>query len=521
MMAGGILSHPEAKALHRHCCQVHKEHYAADKLDEFIDAINAKLEPMYMSIRKGSSEDDGMQYYALVNTANTELTRMSSDYADNELELFRRTLDLIMSSDSGTASSTDILNSADTLQTRKLTKSAAEGLLKRLVLDGWLIEKQGDHRLSTRCIMEMEAYIRTMYEEQVKVCSVCHCLAFKCQMCANPLCTVKIHYPCAAKYFKSKPVQKCPGCSELWPDNVPGNGLLPTHLCGLGTTGLEDADLSRAILEDPERDDEPDGTSEPGVEQGIDERVEGGVDVDHPGHDAPERITVRGVLLCQHRVVVGAEARQEHQDKDTQRPGRLALRLPVGPAWCRCSDLQVHGTRLRHGHHQHPQVQHRDDGARPNEGGKPAGAGQVVLEDGSVVEHGGEPAEAHARLGALLRHHGVVVQRVADGHIAVDGDQHHVAHRGGGEDEGHQGGQGAHLSVMRTVSTGITSRPTSRSDTARESSSRLVGVCSVLKWEMEMTTSRLSTTVSRAIEESTIVSTAFGLNPDNATLKVH
>jgi len=50
-----------------------------------------------------------------------------------------------MNSDSGTASSTDILNSTDSLQTRKLTKSAAESLLKRLVLDGWLLEVAHTH----------------------------------------------------------------------------------------------------------------------------------------------------------------------------------------------------------------------------------------------------------------------------------------------------------------------------------------------------------------------------------------
>ncbi|CAL8247008.1 unnamed protein product [Lota lota] len=221
MMVRGIVNEQDAKTLHRHCCEVHREHYVSDKLEEFIQVINSKLEPMNMRIRTRSSEDDGTQYFALVNTANTELTRMSSDYADNELELFRRTLDLIMTSDSSTASSTDILNSADSLQTRKLTKSAAECLLKRLVFDDWLVEKRGDYSLSTRCVMEMEPYIRTMYdEEQVKVCSVCHCLAFKCQICANPLCTVKIHYPCAVKYFKKKPIQKCPGCSELWPNKV-------------------------------------------------------------------------------------------------------------------------------------------------------------------------------------------------------------------------------------------------------------------------------------------------------------
>ncbi|CAL8381227.1 unnamed protein product [Arctogadus glacialis] len=221
MMIRGIVNEQEAKTLHHHCCEVHKEHYVADKLEEFIQVVNSKLESLNMKIRTRASEDDGMPCYALVNTANNQLTRMSSDYADNELELFRRTMDLIMSSDDGTASSTDILNSADSLQTRKLTMSAAECLLKRLVSDDWLVEKQGDYSLSTRCVMDMEPFIRTMYDdEQVKVCAVCHCLAFKCQICANPLCTVKIHNPCAEKYFKKKPVQRCPGCSELWPNKV-------------------------------------------------------------------------------------------------------------------------------------------------------------------------------------------------------------------------------------------------------------------------------------------------------------
>lgn len=41
--------------------------YAPDKLDDFTDTINSKLQPMFMQIRKGMSEDSGQQYYALVS----------------------------------------------------------------------------------------------------------------------------------------------------------------------------------------------------------------------------------------------------------------------------------------------------------------------------------------------------------------------------------------------------------------------------------------------------------------------
>ncbi|XP_071377679.1 non-structural maintenance of chromosomes element 1 homolog isoform X2 [Centroberyx affinis] len=216
MMANGIIDEPGAKTLHRH-----SSHYAHDRLDEFIEVINSQLQPMFMQIRKGMSEENGLQYYALVNMAETDVTRMSSDYADNELELFRKTMDLIVGSETGTASSTDILNSADSLQTKKLKKSETEHLLSRLVLDRWLSEKRGDYTLSTRCIIEMEPYIRTMYQDQVKVCHICHNIAFQCQICENPTCGIKIHNPCVARYFKGRSEPRCPACDDFWPHEIP------------------------------------------------------------------------------------------------------------------------------------------------------------------------------------------------------------------------------------------------------------------------------------------------------------
>ncbi|XP_069544276.1 non-structural maintenance of chromosomes element 1 homolog isoform X1 [Brachyistius frenatus] len=221
MMANGIVDEPEAKKLYQFCCQKHNTQCAPDRLDHFIDTINSKLQPMFMQIRKGISENNGDQYYALVNMAETEVTRMSSDYADNELELFRKTMDLIVGSESGTASSIDILNSADTMSTKKLKKSETEHLLHRLVHDRWLSEKRGEYSLSTRCIIEMEPYIRTMYQDQVKLCQICHNIALQCQICENPSCGIKIHNPCVAKYFKGRQEPRCPACEDFWPHEIP------------------------------------------------------------------------------------------------------------------------------------------------------------------------------------------------------------------------------------------------------------------------------------------------------------
>ncbi|KPP70463.1 Non-structural maintenance of chromosomes element 1-like [Scleropages formosus] len=221
IMCNGIMEGSKAKAVHRHCCEVYHTPYTDDSLDEFIDLINSYLQPLFMQIRKGMSEDDGLQYYTLVNMAETDITRMSSDYADNELELFRKTMDLIVDSENGTASSTDVLNCADSLQTKKMKKKETEQVLSRLVQDKWLNEKHGEYTLSTRCIMEMEQYIRNIYQDLVKSCAICHNIAFQSQMCCNPSCGIKIHIPCAARYYKGRVDPRCPACSKFWPHEIP------------------------------------------------------------------------------------------------------------------------------------------------------------------------------------------------------------------------------------------------------------------------------------------------------------
>lgn len=50
------------------CSDLFSVYYAHDKLDDFISTINRHLQPLFMQIRKGLSEDDGRAHYALVST---------------------------------------------------------------------------------------------------------------------------------------------------------------------------------------------------------------------------------------------------------------------------------------------------------------------------------------------------------------------------------------------------------------------------------------------------------------------
>jgi len=111
-----------------------------EELEDFINNINSVLESLYIEIKKGATEDDGRPVYALVNLATTSVSKMASDFAENELDLFRKALELIIDSETGFASSTNILNLVDQLKGKKMRKKEAEQVLQKFVQNKWLIE---------------------------------------------------------------------------------------------------------------------------------------------------------------------------------------------------------------------------------------------------------------------------------------------------------------------------------------------------------------------------------------------
>uniref|UniRef100_A0A8C2Q5R9 Non-structural maintenance of chromosomes element 1 homolog n=1 Tax=Cyprinus carpio TaxID=7962 RepID=A0A8C2Q5R9_CYPCA len=173
IMSSGIISASQA-------------HYT-DRLDDFINVINTQLQPFFMHIRKGMSEEDGLEYYSL--------------------------MDLIVDSESGTASSTDVLNCADSLRTKKLKKKEGQVVKRDTFICSFV--------LLVRCIVEMEQYMRRIYQDLIKVCHVYHNIALQCQMCETPACGIKMHLLCVARYFRARSDPRCPACNDFWPHEIP------------------------------------------------------------------------------------------------------------------------------------------------------------------------------------------------------------------------------------------------------------------------------------------------------------
>ncbi|XP_049494422.1 non-structural maintenance of chromosomes element 1 homolog isoform X1 [Panthera uncia] len=219
LMTHGVLEERGVRRLQKHCYRVHGRTAAVEELEDFINNINSVLESLYIEIKKGATEDDGRPVYALVNLATTPVSKMASDFAENELDLFRKALELIIDSETGFASSTNILNLVDHLKGKKMRKKEAEQVLQKFVQNKWLIEKEGEFTLHSRAILEMEQYIRETYPDAVKTCNICHGLLIQGQSCET--CGIRMHLPCVAKYFRSAPEPRCPHCNDYWPHEIP------------------------------------------------------------------------------------------------------------------------------------------------------------------------------------------------------------------------------------------------------------------------------------------------------------
>ncbi|XP_055154105.2 non-structural maintenance of chromosomes element 1 homolog isoform X1 [Symphalangus syndactylus] len=219
LMTHGVLEEWDVKRLQRHCYKVHDRNATVDKLEDFINNINSVLESLYIEIKRGVTEDDGRPIYALVNLATTSISKMATDFAENELDLFRKALELIIDSETGFASSTNILNLVDQLKGKKMRKKEAEQVLQKFVQNKWLIEKEGEFTLHGRAILEMEQYIRETYPDAVKICNICHSLLIQGQSCET--CGIRMHLPCVAKYFQSNAEPHCPHCNDYWPHEIP------------------------------------------------------------------------------------------------------------------------------------------------------------------------------------------------------------------------------------------------------------------------------------------------------------
>ncbi|XP_022235247.1 non-structural maintenance of chromosomes element 1 homolog isoform X1 [Limulus polyphemus] len=224
LMCRKICSAPETEELYHTCCRnfdIEGDQFFIrlnGELSQNINSINKHIKPLHMEIRKGLAEDTGMQYYALVNTTESSISRLSSDYSSADLELFKKILEKVVLADNGVISSMVVLNLTHELE-KRMSKKEAEHLLARLVEDKWLIQEEGEISLSPRTLIEMDKYLKEMFGENLQTCLMCKQIVLKGKSCKD--CQIKLHGHCANRCFQGRGRAQCPRCGCDWPDHSP------------------------------------------------------------------------------------------------------------------------------------------------------------------------------------------------------------------------------------------------------------------------------------------------------------
>ncbi|KAK2167679.1 hypothetical protein LSH36_25g03061 [Paralvinella palmiformis] len=214
-MSHGILIARDVRKLYKTSCARFNEPHPDEGLAEFVKVINAAIKPIHLEIRKAISEDTGSHCYGLVNTRESEITKLASDYTVNELEFFKKMIEAIVESDTGTISTIDSLNLVH--QVDKMAKKEAEFLLKKLERENWLNKNaEGVYSLSPRSLLELEQYLFDQYPESTVQCNMCKRICVQGQDCTE--CPVKLHKHCANTYFNKMEIKRCPGqnCNQCW-----------------------------------------------------------------------------------------------------------------------------------------------------------------------------------------------------------------------------------------------------------------------------------------------------------------
>ncbi|XP_064622689.1 non-structural maintenance of chromosomes element 1 homolog [Lineus longissimus] len=217
-LSQGILDARRVKDLYTAVCNMFHEEYNLKNLAEFVNVINTNIKHFHLEIRKGISEDNGTNYYGLVNDVENSITKCSTNYTSSEFEMIQYLIKGVLEDSKGTLSSMDALNLTDNLKNKKMTKREVEDFLKKLERENWITLEMGRISLGTRLIMEMEQFMKEQFPDIVVLCNMCKRICVKGQNCDR--CEVRLHCHCSSRLFKGKENPKCPVCHSVWPHEI-------------------------------------------------------------------------------------------------------------------------------------------------------------------------------------------------------------------------------------------------------------------------------------------------------------
>lgn len=174
---------------------------------KLVHDINDKIRDLNLTIRKGVDEEDGTNYFMLINTSQRGpvLNQVQTALSAPELEYLRLLATEILFVEDRSLPSNIALNLIGKMEgntNKKFSLQNAENTISKLIANKWLRKLDRSHvGLGVRFIGEMGDWITECLGGEVDKCQVCRKMALRGIFCQ---CRVVYHKVCAMRLPAAK-----------------------------------------------------------------------------------------------------------------------------------------------------------------------------------------------------------------------------------------------------------------------------------------------------------------------------
>ncbi|EGD94270.1 DNA repair protein Nse1 [Trichophyton tonsurans CBS 112818] len=219
-------------------------------LNTYIAAINTAISAFDLEIRGTAHQTQQSRVYALINTTSDPMMQLATTYSADEIAYVKRLLDAMFESNNTSRCEAMVVSSIEAVRLARtgsnlnrrqsegvpqsgtaqpLSMREAEGMLSRLVAEGWLERSQaGYYSLSPRALMELRGWLVETYNEEededggthrnnrIKTCFACKEIITVGQRCSTRQCSGRLHQNCIRNFFRLQQAEVCPVCKTRW-----------------------------------------------------------------------------------------------------------------------------------------------------------------------------------------------------------------------------------------------------------------------------------------------------------------
>ena len=178
-----------------------------------VRVINKRLELLSLRVQKARSEDRGQLYYGLVNLREDEAAKLGAEYGQTERLFFKDCLEAILGSETGKASSLELLGMESAHGAGRKRVTEKENLLELFTKDGWLSSSDGKYYPGPRTVLELYPHLSETHQDRDFKCTQCKEVVVLRESCDS--CEAYFHIYCMERLRSaSEPV--CPRCKSRW-----------------------------------------------------------------------------------------------------------------------------------------------------------------------------------------------------------------------------------------------------------------------------------------------------------------